>query len=154
MRFYLAEEGHVVNALPPQDVNGGAQSDVFSLEKHSHASIVVALGATSGTPTLKVQACDDFAPTNTEDLAFTYYAETDSGGDVLGSKQNASASGITVTSNDNTFYVIEIDAAELPEGKPNLRVTLSNPGASCLASVVAVLSGSRYAGGGDLTVLS
>ena len=157
-RFYVSEEGHIVNAIAPVDLNGGASSDVFDMGNHSHASIIVALGVTaSGSEfTITVEECDDFTPSNSTAIAFNYYSETTAGGDTLGAKQTATASGFTTSADepDGTFYTIEVDAADLTDGYPKLRVVCSDPGASVIGSVTAVLSGSRYAGEASATVIA
>lgn len=156
MRTVIAEEFHVVNIIPPRDINGaGANSDVFSMKAHNHATIILQLGATAGTTTVTLEACDNFTPTTTEAIAFSYYAETTAGGDTLGARTAATASGFATSANDNIFYVIEVDAAELPDGKPNLRLVLSSPGAvSVLVNAVAILSGARYAGDQSATAIA
>jgi hypothetical protein len=140
------EMGHVINALPPVDMNGGKSTDVWSMKNHQHASIIVQLGVSAGAvPTMKLQACDDFTPSNTTDLAFNVYKCETSADDQFGSKTAVANTGLGLSTNNNVMYVIEVDAAELPDGKPNLRVNFSDPSASVIGSVVAVLSGSRYA---------
>lgn len=154
MRFVTAEEGHVVLALPPQDIAGGAQSDVFSMEEWQHATILVVLGVTGAASTVKVQACDDFTPSNTEDIAFAVYKEETAGGDVLGAREAIADTGFDTSTEDNVFYAIEVDAAELPDDKPNLRLDLSDPGVATQAAVIVILSAGRYAGPESPTVLS
>lgn len=144
--FSAAEHGHVVNILPPVDVNGGANSDVFSMKGYAHASIIVTIGVSSGVGAITVEECDDFTPTASTAIAFSYYKEETAAGDTLTTKQSATTAGFTPSANDNITYVIEIDASELTDGYPNLRVAFATPGAACLVSAVAVLSGSRYAG--------
>ena len=41
----IAEQGHVVNVLPPVDINGGAVGDRFKMNNHGHASVIVQIGA-------------------------------------------------------------------------------------------------------------
>ena len=55
--FVIAEEAHVVQALAPVDINGGVNSDVWSMENHAHATILVALGVTGGATTVTVEEC-------------------------------------------------------------------------------------------------
>lgn len=155
-RFYTAQEGHVVNALAPVDINGGKNSDVWSMAEHSHVSIIVSLGvvASGGEFTVTVEECDDFTPSNSTAIAFTYFAETTAGGDTLGAAQSATTAGFTTSANDGIFYVIEIDAAELSDGYEHLRVVCSDPGASAIGSITAVLSGPRYAGDQSGTVIA
>ena len=144
--FLVAESGHLVLALAPVDINGAAQnSDVWSMGKHSHVSIIVALGVTGAASTVTVEECDDFVPTNSTAIAFARYAEETASGDTLGARTATAAAGFATSTNDGIFYVFEIDAAELTDGFPNLRVAMSDPAAATLATIIAVLSGSRYA---------
>lgn len=144
--FSVAEMGHVINALPPVDLNGGKTSDVWSMKNHAHASILIQVGVSAGAvPTFKVQACDDFVPSNTTDLAFNVYKQETAAGDLIGSKVAVANTGVAMSTNNSIFYVVEIDASELPDGKPNLQVAFSDPSASVIGSVAAILSGSRFA---------
>jgi len=148
MRFYAAQEGHVVNALPPVDVDGGWTSDYWKMTKHSHVSILVSIGVSAAAiSNIKVKSADDAAGTNAANMAFNYFAEETAGGDTLGAMATAVAgTGIEPSANDNIMYVIEIDAAELPQAQPWMAVEITNgSGNSVMASVMAVLSGSRYA---------
>lgn len=145
-RFVAAQNGHIVNALPPVDITGGKQSDVWSMKNFEHATIIIQIGVSAAAFTkIILQACDDFTPSNTTDIAFTLFAEETAAGDTLGAKEAVAAAGKTPSANDNIMYVIEIDSDELPDGKPNLRVSLTNGANSVIGSVVAVLSGARYA---------
>lgn len=153
--FHVAQEGHVVNILPPVDITGGADSDVFSMQNYSHASIILQVGVSAAAFTkIILQACDDFVPTNTEDIPFTLFAEETAAGDTLGAKEAVAAAGKTPAAADGITYVIEIDADELPEGKPNLRLSLTNGANSVIASAVVILSGSRYAGDQNATAIA
>lgn len=154
-RFFSAQEGHIVNILPPVDITGGADSDVFSMKNYSHASIVLQVGVSAAAFTkIIVQSCDDFVPTNTTDIPFTLYAEETAAGDTLGAKEAVAAAGKTPAAADNITYVIEIDARELPEGEPNVRLHLTNGANSVIASAVALLSGSRYASDQTATAIA
>ena len=119
----IAQEGHVVNILPPQDIQAGVNSDVFSMKNYAHATIIVTAGSTNADAgNITVEECDDFTPSNSTAIGFNYYKEETDGGDTLSEKQVATTSGIDVSGNDNIFYLIEIDASELSEGFPNLRL--------------------------------
>lgn len=143
---YIAQQTHIVNALPPVDITGGKLSDVWSMKDYAHASIIVQVGVSAAAFTkIILQACDDFVPTNTTDIAYKLYAEETALGDTLGAVEAVAATGKTPSANDTIMYVIEVDAAELPAGKPCLRVSLTNGANSVIGSVIAILSGSRYA---------
>jgi len=143
----IAEQGHVVNILPPQDVDTGKSSTVFSMKNYSHATIIVQCGSTNADAgNITIEECDDFIPTNDTAIDFYYYAETTATGDTLGARTLAeAATGIDVSANDNTTYVIEIDASELSDGYPCLELKWSDPGGATYGSAVAVLTGARYA---------
>lgn len=152
----IAEQGHVVNILPPQSITAAVTSDVFSMENYAHATIIVTAGATNADAgNITVEECDDFTPTNDTAIDFNYYAETTAAGDTLGVRTlAAAATGIDVSANDNITYVIEIDARELTDGYPCLELKWSIPGGATLVSAVAVLSGSRYAGTESSTAIA
>jgi len=152
----LAECCHAVNILPPQSIVGAVVSDVFSLKNYSHVSIVVTAGSTNADAgNITIEECDDFVPTNDTAIPFRYYAEEIAAGDTLGAKQDAvAATGIDVSGNDNITYVIEIDAAELSAGYPNLYLKWSAPGGATLGSAVAILSGARYASPESATAIA
>ena len=142
----IAEECHVVNILPPIDINGAARTgDIFSLKNYTHATILLTLGVTGAASTVTVKECDDFTPTTATAIAFSYYAETTAAGDTLGARTAATTAGFATSTNDSVTYVIEIDAAQLSDGYPCIQLLLSDPSAATLASAVAILSGARYA---------
>lgn len=142
----MAEQCHVINILPPQDVSGAVSSDVFSMENYAHCTIIVQAGSTNADAgNITIEECDDFTPTTDTAIVFDYYAETTAAGDTLGAKTTATVAGIDVSANDNITYVIEIDASQLTAGYPCLELKWSACGGATYGSAVAILSGSRYA---------
>lgn len=156
MRTVLAEEAHIVNVIPPIDITGGVNGDLFSMAKWHHASIIIAIGVSAAAFTsIKLSACSAADATGDEAIDFNVYKQETAAGDVLGAKVAATAAdGVTPTADDNVFYVIELDSADLPEGKPWVRVELANGANSVIASAVAVLTGGRYSGPESPTVLA
>jgi len=155
----IAEQCHVVNVLPPIDVDtasGVAQSEVWSMENYAHCTVIVQVGVGDADPgDITVEEVDVVAGTTDTAIDFYYYAETTALGDTLGARTLAeAATGIDVSANDNIFYVIEIDASQLSDGYPCLCIKWSNPGGSTIASAVAILSGSRYAGSESSTAIA
>jgi hypothetical protein len=151
----IAESCHIVNILPPLDIDAAAEtSDVFSMKNYEHATIIIQLGVTGAAATVTVEACDDFTPSNTTAIAFNVYKQETAAGDVLGARTAVAAAGFATSLSDGVFYVIEVDASELPAGKPNLRVAFTDPGAATFGSAVAILSGARYAGDQSATAIA
>lgn len=156
--FNVSEAGHIINLIPPVDGNAGApvSAQGFSMKGYEHASIIIQLGVTAAAPTSILLYASTAASAGTRTaLPFRYYAQTTAGksNDVLAGPTTVAATGITsVSAADGIFYVIEVDAAELPDGSPYLQLDLTNPASSCLNSAVAILSGGRQQFQGSPTV--
>lgn len=143
--FNIAEQGHVVNIIPPVDINGGAKvSDYFSMANYGHVDIILTAGVTGAASTVTVEESTTSTGGSTTAIAFSYYAETTNADDTLSTRTAATASGFATSTNDNITYVISIDASQLTDGYPYLVLKMSDPGVSTIVSAVAVLSGSRY----------
>ncbi len=145
--FNVAEQGHVVNLIPPIDINGGKNGDVFSMKNYSHATIIVQIGVSGAAfTTIKVNECTSFAAAGATSIAFSVYKEETALGDTLSAVVAATAAaGVVPSANDTIFYVIELDAAELSDGSEFVELALDvASGVSVIASAVAILSGARY----------
>jgi hypothetical protein len=150
--FVVAEEGHLVNILPPVDITGGTTSQAFSMKKYQHATIIIQIGVSAAAPTkIIVQSGTATAAIGATvagnvAMAFAIYTQETAGAshDVLSARTAVAAAGYTPSANDGIFYVIEIDGNELPDGAPWVQLSLTNGVNSVIASAVAVLSGARF----------
>lgn len=141
--FNIAEQGKLVVGVAPVDIGGAAKtSDYFSLENYSHASIIIACGAITNAATITIEESDDNAGSSTTAIAFNYYAISATG--VTGDRTAATTAGFSTGTANNLAWVVEIDAADLTDGKPYLVVKATNAAANLL-TVLPVLSGARYA---------
>ena len=145
--FNAAQEGHVVSILPPIDIDtaSGATGESFSMENWSHASIIITAGAATGASVVTVSENTDASQSGTNPIAYKYAAETTAAGDTLGALTAVASTGFTMSTNNGTIYVIELDAADLAAGLPWVTVHFADPSGSVIVSAVAVLSGGRYA---------
>jgi len=151
--FIPAEQGHIVNILPPVDITGGKTCQAFSMKDYQHACLLVQIGVSAaaftkilvsaGTATAAVGATVAGATA----IPFALYAQETAGAnnDVLGARQAVTSAGYTPSANDGIFYVIEIDANELPDGSPYVQLSFTNGANSVIASAAAVLTGARFA---------
>lgn len=145
----IAEQDHIVGVLAPVDITGGVTPQAVSMKEHAHVSFLLQVGASAAAFTkILVEACTAADGTGATAIPFALYAQETAGAshDVLGARQQIGAAGYTPSPNDGIFYVIELDASELPDGSPYVRVHLTNGSNSVIASGIAVLSGSRFAG--------
>ena|SRR5438270_10618253 len=123
------------------------------MKNYQHATILLQIGVSAaaftkifvknGTATAAVGA--DVA--GAAAMAFSIYKQETAGAanDVLGARTAVDVNGYTPSAADGIFYVIEVDASELPDGSPYVQVVLTNGTNSVVASAVAILSGARYA---------
>src|ERR1043166_8126762 len=136
--FNVSEAGHIVNLIPPVDGNAGAPVTCqrFGMQNYDHASIIIQLGVTGGTPTSILLAGYTLVTGGTRTaIGFRSYAQTTAGAshDVLTGPTTNAATGITtITTNDNTFYTIELDSAELPSDSPYVQLEVTMPASSNL----------------------
>lgn len=148
--FNIAEQAHVAVYRYPVDLDSSQQAaqttDWLNFSDHSHVSIIVALGVTGAAAVIKLQSADDSSGTNATDMAFNVYKAETADSDVAGARTAIASTGLTCSGNNNIFYVIEVDAAELPQGQPFLGVHIADPAAATFGCVVAVFSGTRYGG--------
>ena len=145
----LSQVGHLVNIIPPIDINGGVTGDVFSMENYSHATIVIQVGVSAAAFTkIILNECTSFGAAGATAIGYSLYAEETAAGDTLAAVEAVAAAGKTPSANDNIFYVIELDASELSDGSHFVQLSLTNAsGNSVIASALAILTGARYAPG-------
>lgn len=155
--FVIAEEGHVVQLIAPVDVTGGVTAQRFNMANYQHASIIFQIGVSAAAFTaLLLKNCSDSSGTGGVAIPFSIYKQETAGAshDVLGARTSVTSSGYAPSANDGIFYVIELDASELADGKNWVELSLTNGSNSVIASAVAILSGSRYAETQSPTVTS
>jgi len=145
--FDLPAETHIVNALPPLDIDAAAQTtDWLNLKNASAVYFIVSLGVTGAASTLTVEEATDASGTSNTAIAFKYRAEDTAAGDTLDAGYTAAtSSGFAMSTNDGVFYVIRVDAAALSDGSPYVAVQLTDPGAATFGQVTAILVNPRYA---------
>jgi hypothetical protein len=162
-RFYLPQEGHLVMALPPQNISGGVHSAAINTKNFKHLSALVLFGALSAqTGVITVEVCTSQAGAGPVAIPFTLFPQETSGGDVLGAAVSVPASGYQPPNTPNINYSIEIDTAAIPSNSPTtgsplglnyLRVSIADGADTDFAAIAFVLSGLRYAGDQNPTVL-
>ena len=151
----IAEIGHVVHLVPAIDITGGVTGDVFSMKHYSHATILVGVGVSAAAFTkIIVNSVDDAAGNNPAAMPFALYPQETSAGDTLGALEAVAAAGKTPSANDDIFYVIEINAEELPDGQDWVQLSLTNGVNAVQASAWAILTGARYGGADSPTAIA
>jgi hypothetical protein len=154
-RFYSAQDGHHLQLIAPKDITGGATSPAFAMKNYSHASILIAIGASAAAFTkIIVNECTDASGDGATAIPFDIFKAETANTDVLSARTPVLAAGFTPSAVDDIFYLIEIDAAQLDQGYPYLQLSLTNGVNSVIAHACAILSGARYGGDQSPTVLA
>jgi hypothetical protein len=171
----LSEQLHVAVILPPQSISADSSATpinpAVSMKNYAHVSFLIIAGAeaTQDATTLLAYLCSSAAGAGATAIPFNYYfqAAGGAGNDVLGSIQNAPATGLVLSAANwppNGLIVIEMDARELESASVGgalagslgvdayVGIGLGAPTAIDMASVVAVMSGSSYANVSSPTV--
>lgn len=152
--YNIAQEGHTVLILSPKNITGGATGTPFSMKNAAKANILIALGAQAAAGTkIILNACDDNSGTNPVAIPFDLFAQETAGNanDVLGARVAVPAAGYTPSANSNIFYVLHVQADQLPAGKPWVQLSLTNGANANFAAAFAVLSGVRFQGESNQT---
>src|SRR3990172_1098270 len=142
----LTEKNLLVMVLAPDADRYTADpaTDIVNLKNYRHATFIVNEGAGgTGTAVITVEECSDNAGTGATAIAFK--SRVGAYPDVLGAIASAAAAGYTTIAGANKFIVIEIDADELADDKPWVRLQITESVDSPVdASVICILSGARY----------
>lgn len=153
----ISEVVHIVSGLKPaaDALAGTKASDVFSMANYGRACAILEIGeGATGTTKVTVEACDDVSASNTSAIAFKYRrcaAETD----VLGAVTAATSSGFDTTAGGGDRYVIEFQAADLPDGYPFARIKcVEQANDPVYAAMTILLAPARYEGATHVSAIS
>jgi hypothetical protein len=143
----LAEEARIMTLIPPIDRTGLSTEStiVCDMRNYTHATVICSIGLNGPTATgvLTVHAVDKL-PTCTAHapIVFRYYRyETNQ----LAANGDLKGALTSVATGTCAMYVIELDAEELPQGYMGFKIGYADPAAACVSSVIAILTGPRYA---------
>jgi len=144
----LTEKFKILPVLPPaaDRYNTNPKSDILYMGDYGHLTFILSQGAgLTGTANLTVEECSDNAGTGANAIPFKYRVM--SAVDALGSLSDALAAGYTAPAGADKMVAIEVDAAQLSEGKPWVRLAINEVVNSPVdAGVIAILSNGRYEG--------
>lgn len=148
----FVENVHVVAGLSPSAdrYNTDPASDVVNMANFEKAVFLLHqcknATSTAGTASVKPQAVSSVAASNAEDLPFKYTKKVTGADDTMGAVTSVAAgSSFTTTANEDTIYVIEVDARDLPATKQYVQLKLTEVvNAPVIGSVICLLVGYRY----------
>lgn len=148
-----------VNIILPVSVTTaqGGNLPFISMKNAQHASIVINIGAGSGTaPTISLQQAKNVEGNGNKALAFTKVWKQVPGTSPLDQTDlwtEIDVTGNAITGVANERFRIELDAAQLDvdNGYDCFRFHMTAPGISLVMSVHAELTNLRYTGEGNLS---
>lgn len=138
----FGEALHVVHGISPVDTTSSAvSSDVISAKGAQWVRFIVLFGTITGdSVVVTVSECDDTTPSTANAIAFNYRKGAALGTDTMGAITAATTSGVTFAhTDDDKLLCIDINPADLTDGYPYLRVTIT-PGGSASACEVACVA--------------
>lgn len=151
----ISEKIKIVTGLAPAAnvFAGTVYTDIVSLSQFERALFLYEKGVgTTGTATLTVEACSDNSGTGATAIPFRYRRNNAAGSpiDTLGALTAATSSGFTTTAASNDNYTVEVLAADLPDGKPWVRLKSVEVAASAVAGAIYILLDNGRFVGADL----
>lgn len=131
--------------------NTNPATDIVNAALYQNVAFLVHQeGGTTGKATLTVEACSDVSGTGAVAIPFQYsVGGTGEGadGDATGAVTSATAAGFDTTANADKLYIVDVDSASLPAGKPFLRLKCTEAVNDPVKGAVEILLyGARYAG--------
>ena len=155
MSARLSEIAGIVYGAKPADVgSAGVDCTGFSLAKFRRSTTILQFGALTGDSELKVYAGATAAKTTA--IAFKYRlagaAQGSAGADQFGDRTELAtadaATGLTLTAAtyQNKLLLIEVDARDLPDGKPYVTVEIDADATAMNVAAVSILTDPRYSG--------
>lgn len=152
---YLAQSGHIAPLVYPIDETGGKTATPFSMAKYAHATIIIMIGVSAAAPgAITLSACSDVGGDGATAIAFNVFKGETTNSDVLGARTAVTSAGFTPPATDKIFYVIELDAQQLPQGLPYVQLVEADATNSVIDAAVVILTGSRQAADQSPTVLA
>ena len=142
----LSERNALLSVLAPNaDLYAGdPATDIVTTKDFRHVTFALVEGA-GGTGTVKIQVeeCTDNTGAGNTAIAFNYRVGTLVG--VYGAITASALAGYTTVAGANKIILVEIDAAELSDGSPWVRLQLTEVANDpCDAEVFCILSNQRY----------
>lgn len=144
----LSEALKIVSGIKPDAdrFNGDPVSDYFNMGLYGLALGILDIGVgATGTATITVLAGADASGTDAEAIPFKYRRVAS--GDTAGAITDATVAGFTTTAGGGEMYLIEIDAADCPAGKPYCAIKATEVADDPVdAALAVVLGNARYSG--------
>lgn len=152
----LAEQGHIVHALPAVNINGGVTFDRFRMRNYGKAQILISIGVSDVAPTaILVKEANAASGGTATAIAFNVYKEETEAGDTLGARTAVAAAGLAPAATNSIFYVIDIDARQLSDGYEWIEVSATiESGQGCLMAAFAILTGARFGNDQSATAIA
>ncbi|RLG44236.1 MAG: hypothetical protein DRN81_05005 [Thermoproteota archaeon] len=128
MNGLISENFKIVKGLAySADVNNGdPASDIINMGTCAKAiALCVQNSGTTGTATITAEACSDFSGSDAEAIAFISREVPDGASDTMSEIVQATVAGITTTAGEDVIKTVEVISRDMPEGKPYLRIQLT-----------------------------
>lgn len=142
----LPETAALAVAVPPQDINGGFAEDAVSLKNYSRCDVYIAAGNIASDVVVTLKQSTNVALADEKALPFAFVYKYPNVTQATKTAVVSDTFTITAANDDNTQWVIPIEASELDVsgGFDVLRLDLVDPGGVALISATYYLAGGRF----------
>lgn len=145
----LSEEKGIVFIAKPADYAGGAVTgESINTKYFKHVTYLLQFGAITGDSVLTVKSgASDGTQTTAETFKYRL-ADADqaaTGADNYASEASSSGLTLTAATYDNKILIVEMDVDAITVDQPFLTLAISAVANPLNVSIVAILSGMRYA---------
>ena len=154
----IAEKVKLVPMIEAKDYgSAGIDTESVDMSKVHHIAVVFEFGAITGNSVLKVYSGAS-SGTKTTAQAFQYrLGSADykaAAADGLGALTDVASTGLTLTAAtyDHRQVVVEVDAVDMPDGKPWLTLEIDNVATVLLVGAVGIAE-ARHVGNASPTVI-
>lgn len=155
--FNLLENAMVISAAVPKDITGAAYAgDYVSMRDAEELWILIQQGAwAGGTPAFTVGSGTTASGGTTAAVTAFEAWEGTSLTDDQYAAVTVAAGTFNLRNTANTFTIVRVKAAALPDGKPFVRGEIATPGSNAdLLSMVYILTGLKHQGNVPPTVIA
>lgn len=154
----LSEEKGIVFVAKPADYAGGAVTGESINTKYcSHVTYLLQFGSITGDSVLTVKSGTSDGTQTTAETFYYRLAGADqaaTGADIYAAETSATALTLTAATYDNKCLIVEVPVDALTADQPFLTLALSAVANPLNVSIVAVLSGMRYAQNSAVSVIA
>ena len=164
---FLLDSAKILRIGKPIDIDTGTggftetganQSPYISLGKFDRVTFIISIGVSSNNSAVTLVQSDDASGSNTEVLGFeNMWAITGiaaDNNDVTDAYTKTAVGSDTFNTAAESIYIIDVRGEQLEDDRAYVRLNMTDPGESLIASVIAIVHEATYPGATEVSSLT